>query len=305
MSDALVLDGVDGSNPLGFLTAVGALQLAAHVWPAVTLQWVPTGRGWRPALTGQGCDRPEFVMQIQQTLLRVKDEGFKLSPMLPFARDTLREAMAATVLLPSAERWISDLLAGLGTDAYADKDGKFEDTSLRLVRSGDPAGNGLPAYVRRCRDGLDTDAIADVLFAPWRYEDDCPSLRWDPVEDQSHALRWDNPADKANKRAGACGVKAANAIAATALGLLPVHPVGRHGQTTGFVKHGRVWCFTWPLWTAPCGLDTVRSLLALAELTHPTPATGRLSAMGIAAVMRADCVAQSMYYRNFAPARPL
>lgn len=305
MSDELRLDGLDGCKPLGFLTALGVAHLASHFSPGLVMRWNADGHGWRPVISLHGRTRTQFVHELHETLTLVRDNAFDLSPSLPFARDALRTAMREASAFGPVERLQCDLLAGQGTDAFEDDKGLFDDTALRLVRSGDAAGNGLPAYVRRCREGLETGHIDAVLFEGWRYEDDCPSLRWDPQEDQSHALRWDDPADKANKRPGSRGVKAANALAATALALLPVQPVGRHGRTTGFAQIGKRWSFSWPLWTVDCPLDVIRSMLALSELAAESLDSDQLGARGIATVMRSECVAQSMYYRNFAPARPL
>lgn len=305
MSDEFRLGGLDGANPLGFLTALGVAHLASHFAPDLLMRWVADGQGWRPVISGHGCDRQRFVSELAQALDLVRDDAFDLSPSLPYARDTLRAAMLAAAALEPRERWQGDLLAGQGTDAFADEKGQFEDTALRLVRSGDAAGNGLPAYVRRCREGLTSAQIEAALFETWRYEDDCLSFRWDPQEDQSHALRWDDPAEKANKRAGSRGVRAANALAASALALLPVQPVGRVARTTGFLYSGKRWAFTWPLWTVDCSTDLLRSILAMPALAQPQPDGAELEARGIATTMRSVCVAQSMYYRNFAPARPV
>ena len=45
----LLLGGLDGANPLGFVAALGALRGLTIAWPerAVRLSWDP-GDGWRP-----------------------------------------------------------------------------------------------------------------------------------------------------------------------------------------------------------------------------------------------------------------
>lgn len=303
MNDELRLAGLDGANPLGFLTALGVMHLASGFAPGIRMRWDRGGQGWRPVVSGQGCDRSRFVDELRQMLERVRDSAFDLSPSLPYERSALRAAMLAASNPPGESRFDADLLAGQGTDAFADEKGMFTHTSFRLVRKGDSVGNGLPAYVRRCREALLAEQIDSALFDVWRYEDDCPSLRWAPQEDQSHALRWDDPAT--NKAAGSRGIRAANALAASALALLPVQPIGKRAHTTGFAEFGKRWYFVWPLWTESCSIDVVRSLLSLPDLFHQDRGGDLCRARGIEAVMRSERVQASDYYWNFAPARPL
>ena len=58
MTDDLLLVGLDGSNPLAFLTAMGTLQTLADAWPDrnVRLGWQLQGR---MASICQDCRQPD------------------------------------------------------------------------------------------------------------------------------------------------------------------------------------------------------------------------------------------------------
>ncbi len=49
--DGLVLKGLPGDNPLGFLAALGVLRVLSRSWPhrGITMGWDPQ-EGWRPVL---------------------------------------------------------------------------------------------------------------------------------------------------------------------------------------------------------------------------------------------------------------
>ncbi len=303
---ALRFDGLDGANPLGFLALLGTMCLASRFAPGVRASWAACAQGWRPLLLG--CQRPRatFAADLAAEFIRTGNAPFDVDPRLPFDRALLRRVMLEASRGNASSRRTADLLAGFGSDAFAGDAGTFSGTALRLVRAGDSYGQGLPHYVVAARQGLNAKALEAALFDAWRYEDDCFSLRWDPIEDQRHALRANDPSNRANKRAGSRGVKAANALAAEALSILPVLPQQRDVATTGFATFGRhMVAFTWPIWDRPCGIDVVRSILADPELCRPEPNRRHLAARGIPQVFRSERLASGDYYKNFGPALPV
>jgi hypothetical protein len=307
VKDDLRLEGLDGGNPLGFLALLGTLCMASRFASQVHVRWQADGHGWRPVFGGHSLTRTGFAEAVHAALVKVGNAPFELDSKLPFACSQLRASMVCAAAESSMEsRRTVDVLAGFGSDAFTDEVGLFEDTALRLVRTGDAAGQGLPRYVIAARDGLHVRAIDAALFEPWRYEDECFSLRWAPLEDQRYALRADDPSKSSNKRAGSRGVKAANALAAEALSLLPVQPQAREVCTTGFsVIAPRTLHFTWPIWVRPCGIDIVRSLLAHPECSARDPNREALTRMGIDQIFRSERFPSSDYYKNFAPAQPV
>jgi hypothetical protein len=55
----LVLTGLDGSNPLAFLAALGSLRAMTRAWPDrdVKLAWRQTDSAWRPVLFGSADNK--------------------------------------------------------------------------------------------------------------------------------------------------------------------------------------------------------------------------------------------------------
>lgn len=302
----LVLNGLDGGNPLAFLAALGALVAAARVVGTARMKWEQREGGWRPTLTGVAQDHAAFLDRLLIGLDLSREEPFNLDRRLPFAATTFRAALehAAAGSAPEQRRQC-DLMAAFGSEIHSDENGVFADTALRMVRSGDAAGQGLLAYAQAVRQSTDADALCRTLFAPWRYEDEGFSLRWDPQEDQRYALRWHDPAPQTNKKFNLRTMRGANCLALEALALLPVQPVTHGAATTGFSRLDRRRdFFTWPIWDAEIGVDLARSLLSLGELHRRHPSRAELTPRGIVEVYRCERIAPNQYYRNFSPARP-
>ena len=306
MSDFLVLRGLDAANPLAFLASLGALAYSTRTNPAARLGWCMGAGGWRPCIFGCGGDEAAFVDALFGAVSTSPTTAYLIDKRLPFPAPVFRTALqaAARAANPS-DRRSADVLAGLGTDAYQDDKGNFVDTAFRMVRSGDAAGQGLPAYALAILKNTDEVAILQALFESWTYLDDDFSLRWDPIEDQRYALRWHDPSPQSNKKFGVRTMRGANALALEGLSLLPVQPTARGAKTTGFealVRRREI--FSWPIWEPPVQLDVVRSLLALSELQQRAPDRNDLRRRGIVEVYRSERIAPNQYYRNFSPAIP-
>ena len=61
--------------------------------------------------------------------------------------------------------------------------------------------------------------------------------------------------------------------------------------------------FTWPIWAGPLNIDTLRSLLGMAELQEPRPDRKILRARGVVEIYRSQRITEGKY-RNFTPALP-
>ena len=299
----LLLNGLDGSNPLGFLAAIGTAVVLQDVFPEMRLGWEQTEGGWRPSLAGCGDDEQAFAEKLLEALRDASMTVFDVDNRMPFDAEKfslkLRDVQSCSSI---ANRREADFLSSFGTELYPnEKNGLFQDTRFRMVRSGDSKGQGLPFYARKMRKDLRIDHVRRTLFNAWDYEDEGYSLRWDPIEDQRYALRWGDPS---KLKQGT--MLAANSLAIEALQWFPVvMPIGNQAQTTGFQRVGRrETYFVWPIWTPMVGMETVRSLLALDDLCkNPVP---RLSLIkrGIEEVYRSQRIQQTQYYSNFLVAVP-
>lgn len=301
-TSALLLNGLDGSNPLGFLAAVGTAVVSQDVFPEIRLGWEQTEGGWRPSLAGCGDDEQEFSQKLSEALKDVSMTVFDVDNRMPFDADKLSLKLRDVQCRSSiADRRDADFLSGFGTELYPNENnGQFQDSKFRMVRSGDSAGQGLPFYAKEIRKKVGRDHIQRTLFHDWDYQDTEYSLRWDPIEDQRYALRWRDPSKSSQGT-----MLAANSLAVEALRWFPVMLVGTQAQTTGFQRVGRrEFYFVWPIWTLMVGTETVRSLLALKDLyKEPAP---RLSLVkrGIEEVYCSQRIQQNQYYSNFTVAVP-
>ncbi len=310
-SGQMILEGLDGANPLGFLAAIGTLRLlqAQDGDGSIHMGWEDTPSGWRPVLTGFVGDESDLCDALHCSLTRrtstildigVASGGKKHSNKFPFDAVRFKLALADSVR-DAGTRADADLLAALGADFYPDpKSGEFQCTAFKMVRSGDSSGQGMLHYAKAIRGQADEHALRHALFKPWRYRDEGFSLRWDPIENQSHALRWSDPSTSK------LGTEAsANCLAFEGLPCLPCAIVGRQLATTGFSGGGTQKAFVWPLWTPKVDVDAVRSLLALHDL-HQTPLRREaLAARGVVEVFRATVIRPTQYYSNFAHAHPV
>ncbi|HPW54477.1 MAG: hypothetical protein QM286_04410 [Acidobacteriota bacterium] len=304
MGRGLLLGAIDGANPLGFLASLGAAVVARVTHPNLRIGWRFVAAAWRPLLVGAGDDASRFVKALYGSLVDMPVDHLEIDRGLPFDATKFRTALERASQQATADsRHLVDHLAAFGSEMYPDEN-TFQDTKFRMVRRGDSAGQGLPAYALAIRKAVTMGALDRALFGAWDYLDEGFSLRWDPIEDQRYALRWRNPA-QSKKGEGPGTMLGANNLALEALALFPTAMVGSVLATTGFRRQGKraAW-FTWPIWEQAVELDTVRSLLALAELQRPIPDRRQLAAMGIAEVFRSQRIAQNQYYSNFAPAVP-
>ena len=301
----LLLNGLDGSNPLGFLAAIGTAVVLQDVFPEIRLGWEQAEGGWRPSLAGCNDDEQEFLEKLLEALKDASMTVFDVDNRMPFDAEKfshkLREVQCCSSI---ADRRDADFLSSFGTELYPDeKNGQFQDSRFRMVRSGDSKGQGLPFYARKMRKDLRVDHVRRTLFHTWDYEDEGYSLRWDPIEDQRYALRWHDPSLKKYKQGT---MLAANSLAIEALQGFPVvMPVGNQAQTTGFQRVGRrETYFVWPIWTPMVGMETVRSLLALDDLCKEPVPRSSLVKRGIEEVYRSQRIQQTQYYSNFLAAIP-
>lgn len=300
--NGLSLPGLDGSNPLGFLAALGILHALTRCrsGTVITLAWQLVNGVWHPLVAGGGRNVKEFLDQLESALRASDSAPWALDKKLPFEANRLREAASAALSAAThVKRERIDVLASFGVESLQDDKGAFRDTSLRMVRAGDNDGQGLLAYATRIRGETTRDNLCEALCDTWRYEDENCALRWDPSERRDHALRWGDPGKEKTR-----SVRGANRLAIEAMPVLPTMPLGQRVKTTGFeFPDGRTESLTWPIWRVPAGLDVVRSLLTLPDLQKKRPNALALRSRGVAAVYRCDRIKTSKYYSNFTPAR--
>lgn len=258
-----VLRGLDGSNPLAFLAALGLLRAAGET---ARLHWRDEGR-WRPVLTlPDGASDPvEVVMadlerwragglalELEYAKAEKGSEGKRvhdLKPPPPDFRKFLERVSAAWPNDPVA----ADFAAAYATEAGRDNKGNTKPTALHFTA-------GQQAFldmVVELRDALTREHVEEAVHGPWKYVHQLPVLRWDVRGERLYALLASNPTgDKAR------GVPGADWLAFLGLPFFPAFPRRARTVTTGFDDTSKEPSFTWPLWAQPLSRDVVRSLLA-------------------------------------------
>lgn len=300
----LLLNGLDGSSPLGFLAAVGVLRTVAEADSCVDwrVRWELREGSWSPVLLGDATLAADGLIQVLMPALM----GMKGHPALSFADDLTLScadfrgvALYACDAADPSDRRHADFMAAFGCDSHpiSPKDPRIQDTALRTM-----SGAGHQHFIGSMRELVDVTDSAHLrasLFEPWQYADPKPSLRWDPVDDRRYALRWEAPSGDPVRT-----MRGANRLAVEALPLFPTAPGERRLETTGFSQsRGQGVLFTWPIWKGPLNIDTLRSLLGMAELQEPRPDRERLQARGVVEIYRSQRITEGKY-RNFTPALP-
>ena len=303
-STVLVLSGLDGGNPLAFLAAIGTLRAVTRAAPSVewTLSWKMHDGHWSPVLGGSMPLKEDSLIELLMPILKSMDGD----PALCFADDltvsrgrfrgVAQDAHRAATL---TNRHFADFVGAFGCDSLSvSRKDQIQDTALRTM-----SGAGHQHFLKFMRDLVQTTEsihLKDSLFAPWRYSDPRPSLRWDPLDDRRHALRWKNPSGDSVQT-----MRGANRLAIEALPLLATAPGEHQLHTTGFVnRRGEGVLFTWPIWDTPLNVEIVRSLLSLAEIQEPRPNRDSLAARGVVEVYRSQRITVDKY-RNFTGAVPV
>lgn len=296
----LKLAGLDGGNLLGFLAAIGVLRtLNRCLDTQVRLSWEAQAC-WSPVLhLPKEMSEEELVNLLHQNLSKSRwpapmdslDDSNKIE--LGAYRDCAQAAVKHW--LEVGDRDWADWLTSLGCEA-ARQGEMVQDTAFRTM-----SGVGHQHFLKTMRDLqalTEPEHLHHALFEPWGYQDDKPSLRFDPADDRRYALRWTEPSRDPIRT-----VRGANRLAVEALPLFATLPTVRQMQTLGFEGKGsRNTYFRWPIWLAPLTEDSVRSLVSHCDWLLSKRVD--LDEIGVAEVMRSQRITV-LKVRNFTPAQAM
>jgi len=304
MTTTILLTGLDGANPLGFLAALGALAAAGATDDGARLAWTNEGR-WRPSLIST-LDRASLLEclvadlrtwdgdpAVRLSYTKAKDGAKKKGAEPKVTRDLkptpdafgrflqgLVDAMGAAgppaaAFLRGARRPL-DYASAFGTDVAVDNAGNVKPTALHFTAGQQEFLKSVIELI----ESVSRDDLEEALFGPWRYIRELPVLSWDSSASRDYALRADDPS-KSKKT----GVPGADWLAFRGLAFVPVAPVHSEIQTAGCSGGWKVGgAFTWPLWRGALSVSAVRSLMTLADLAATRGHERR--ARGIEVVMR-------------------
>lgn len=307
----LVLAGLDGSNPLAFLSALGTLNIVTDAMlptaePGKTRGSLPAERGkrpengaddlptlawrddgvWRPMLRSP-CADIDALLELTVHDLRSWDDEPVRQLRYSKGKGTKKEKEARDLKPPPEvfrefgrklacaagplQRRAVDFLAAFATETSRDNNGNTKPTALHFT-----AGQQeFLALVDKLVEGVTIEDLHQALIGPWQYDRPLPVLGWDATTVRDYALRAKDPAKEKK-----LGVPGADWLAFRGLSFAPVAARGSAVLTTGCHGGWKDGSFRWPLWTAPLERDSIHSLLGMpgfgAPEEHEEPA--RLSA---------------------------
>lgn len=293
-SHPLPLTGLDGSNPLAFLAALGTLTACDHLsragevpdWLAgpVKLSWGTDGSPQTPVLhlPATPPSSEAFAEWLASQLSRTV-EGHPAAEVIGMLEgDTPIPAAVRAKCLhrPAADRRVLDWVAALTCESVPDA-----ASPLQTVRRDYLLGN-IRSVMARCG----APHLYRTLFAVWDYADalDNQSLHWEPAEDRRHAYQWHQPnGDPTRKRRG--GMLGANRLAVEAWPLFPSFANKDRLTTRGFRGTGMFDTFwTWPHWSAHLTPDAVAAMLSLPALQSDPVSADDVRAVGVSGVFRSQ-----------------
>lgn len=284
MPEATVtLNGLDGSNPLAFLAALGVLRVLdyrarEHGRPIPKLSWIDEGT-WRPEIHGAPSldtiigelieDKetwkhdPAFILAYDESGSLVDPTGNAskvtrdLKPKPHAMRKFLETlAHAASTSRTLAQRCILrrslDTAAAYGSEIVQDNNGNTKPTAFHFTA-------GQQQFLKAIADlqaGVSADDLQEALAGPWKRESTLPNMSWDATNARYYALRATDPSGERKTT-----VAGADWLAFIGLGILPCFPSSNRLVTTGVKGGWKDSAFTWVVWTRPATLRVAGSLL--------------------------------------------
>jgi hypothetical protein len=281
----VALPALEGTNPLGFLAALGVLDALTCENPDATLRWTDE---LVPHAVVSGVSDLDMLLDVMDR----DREVWRDSALLGFPEDSpLHDAKPGVKLL---REWFeavaehgcgadSDLLCALVAEGALDGNGKAKPTHLHFT-----AGQQqFLEMVRLLAAKVDRERLREAVCGPWRYDSSLPSLSWDSRGERVYAVRAINPSKE--KR---LGVPGSDWLAFRGLIFYPVtRAVTGSLRTTACDPEWKRSAFRWPVWSVPCTRNVVSSLVADGTLVSQSRRTrlrpDDLAARGIWSVLEA------------------
>ena len=260
MTNGTRLGGLEGTNPLGFLAALG-LQVAfasESRWPRL---W------WSDDITPHALVDENFSVDhlADQSVIacRAWSSSPALTPVNPEGGPLKKGEQLK--LAPSDIRVYlqlglnggpgATLPAALVAEGSLDKQEIAKPSDLYFT-----AGQQkLLKMAREILEGVTREDLAVGLRGPWPYTSRLPSLMWDVADDRVYALRGYDPTSSGEKKLSNPGPEA---LAILGLSLHPVFAGRERTLTQGCSGSWKNGWYSWPLWHRPASPFVVRSLLA-------------------------------------------
>jgi hypothetical protein len=232
------------------------------------------------------------LAEAQSNLNDALGEGIAhLGDIIAVSPDIFRRRAISAVdawLSPDGNKLLAEALSSQAVDAIADG-GKVVPTPFSF--SNGSSGQCLLKDFRNCAEKCDTNSIIAIVDGVSRPSSDVTGLNWDPASQRSYALQWDDPSTGGSADPGV------NALAFVGLCFMTVVPFGVKLAATGWKDTRDKRGFSWPVWTKPIGLDTVRALLS--------SGSSLASLAGAGECFFSQCINPTGKRNFFAPSTPL
>lgn len=257
--------GLDGSNPLGFLAALGLLRVV----PGVKLGFCEDG-AFQAFVEGLDDPTSDIASAIVTDAERAASKGAAWRLTYTKAATKKKGPQEVADLKPPpadfraflgncVDSWVAGdtegaaYAAAFATDVAVDGKGNTKPTAFHFTA----ANQTFLGAVEEVRASVTREWIEASLF---KGNGDRPgsNLRWDPGAERNWALMADNP-NEAGTRVDA----PQEWLAFRGLPLLPSFPCGSRIITTGVVGRSEAMTFSWPLWSSAASLQTIRSVLQI------------------------------------------
>lgn len=293
------LAGVDGSNPLGFLAALGLLRVVA----GAKLGFSDDGafRAFIDGLDKRESDLATLIAadadaaasesapwRFTYTKGATKKQGPQKVADLKPPPDDFKKFLATCV-----KAWLIGndeavaYAAAYGTDVAVDGKGNTKPTTFHFTA----AHQTFLGAVEAIRASVTQEWVKTSLFEG-HGERSGSNLRWDPGAERNWALMANNPSGDGTRVDAPL-----EWLAFRGLPLLPSFPHGLRIITTGVVGRGDNMRFTWPLWSIPASLLTARSALQV----DWTGSIKERAARGVFAICSSAIRRTSQGFGNFGP----
>lgn len=261
------LNGLEATNPLAFLGALGVQVVFEHQAEQPKL-W------WSDDLTPHAVVSEEFsIGQIADRSMEVFPDWLDspaMNPGLPendsktkslkFKADKVRSYLKSA----QANEPGNSLAAALLAEGSLDNNDTAKPSDLYFTA-------GQQKFMEMACEVLSSvtrENIMNALSEQWRYDSELPSLNWDVTDDRDYALSASDPSK--NKKLTNPGVEA---LAILGLSRYPVFAGKLDGKdrtlTQGCSGRWTSASFSWPVWDRPAAPNAVKSLLAHASHHEP------------------------------------
>lgn len=324
----VLLEGIDGGTPLGFLAAIGLQRTLADRAdedagaPPPRLSWKQLD-GWRPQLHGP-ASLEAVADTVQQDVQAWKDEPILWFRYLKLEKNGAKEVGALRAPLAVFHEWLLERRLERDETSLSYAQALMTETASETLKAAPapkqfrdaeiPLSEDAPLhrstertffdFTSRNVQFLEQVAVIRRQVTPETILD---ALSRGAAQPDGRTLDWDLASDVPGSiytgySRGYLPVH--EWLAFRALVCFPIAGLGTRVRTTACTGRRLRGAFLWPLWEVPANPDAVRSLVARPDLAGLSSA--ERAALGISVLLKAELTKKADGYTGiFAPPGPV